>query len=281
MRRADVALYRAKAEGRGCARAFEAGMDAGGKAKARLEAELRDAIGGQQFAAWRQPQVDRRNRLVGNELLLRWNHPTLGCVNPQDIIPLAEETGLILPIGEWMLHEAAAAAAGEPELFTAVNLSPLQLREPGFAERLVEITSAAGADPRRIELEVTEQVLLDDHSAAAGNLGRLRSHGFRIALDDFGTGYSSLSYLRQLHVDKIKIDRSFVADLQHSKDARAIVAAIVTLGRAIGLTVSAEGVETHAQAEILLAAGCDQLQGFLYGAPQPVASLRPQMKRTA
>jgi diguanylate cyclase (GGDEF)-like protein len=276
MRRADVALYRAKAEGRGCARVYEEGMDESDRARARLEADLRLALDGRQFAAWRQPQVDRDGKLIGQELLLRWMHPAHGCIGAQDIIPLAEETGLILPIGEWILHEAAQASKESPELFTAVNLSPVQLNEPGFAEQVITIFENTGADPRRIELEVTEQVMLDEGMAANRNLEQLRDAGFRIALDDFGTGYSSLSYLRQLAVDKIKIDRSFVADLQHSRDARAIVAAIVTLGRAIGLTVSAEGVETVAQMEILLAAGCDQFQGFLFGAAEPALTYQPR-----
>jgi diguanylate cyclase (GGDEF)-like protein len=271
-RRADVALYRAKGEGRGCARVYEEGMDESDRARSRLEADLRRALEEGQFAVWCQAQVDREGRLIGQELLLRWDHPSLGWIGAQDIIPLAEETGLILPIGEWILQEAARAAARSPELFTAVNLSPVQLAEAGFAERTIALFVGAGVDPRRIELEVTEQVMLDDGMAAGENLQLLRNAGFRIALDDFGTGYSSLSYLRQFAVDKIKIDRSFVADLQQSRDARAIVAAIVTLGRAIGLTVSAEGVETEAQKEILLAAGCDQLQGFLFGMPEPALS---------
>ncbi len=277
MRRADVALYRAKAEGRGCHRVYEEGMDESDRARARLEADLRLALEEGQFAAWRQAQVDREGRLIGQELLLRWKHPSLGWIGAQDIIPLAEETGLILPIGEWILHEAAQTAAASLELFTAVNLSPVQLAEVGFAEQVIALFVEAGADLRRVELEVTEQVMLDDGATASRNLKQLRDAGFRIALDDFGTGYSSLSYLRQLAVDKIKIDRSFVADLQHSRDARAIVAAIVTLGRAIGLTVSAEGVETVAQMEILLAAGCDQLQGFLFGTPQATLSFQPRL----
>jgi diguanylate cyclase (GGDEF)-like protein len=277
MRRADVALYRAKAEGRGCARVYEEGMDESDRARARLEADLRRALDEGQFAVWRQAQVDREGRLIGQELLLRWMHPSLGWIGAQDIIPLAEETGLILPIGEWILGEAAIAAAESPGLFTAVNLSPVQLAETGFAERAIALFADAGADPRRVELEVTEQVMLDDGMAAGENLELLRAAGFRIALDDFGTGYSSLSYLRQFAVDKIKIDRSFVADLQQSRDARAIVAAIVTLGRAIGLVVSAEGVETEAQKEILLAAGCDQLQGFLFGMPEPALSYQARV----
>ena len=277
MRRADVALYRAKADGRGCARFYEEGMDASDRARARLETDLRNAVDNGELSVWRQPQVNRGGILVGQELLLRWMHPSIGWIGAQDIIPLAEETGLIIPIGEWMLREAAHTAAASPDLFTAVNLSPVQLAQPNFAAHLIAVFAEAGADARKIELEVTEQVMIDDGATAKRNLQQLRRAGLRIALDDFGTGYSSLSYLRELSVDKIKIDRSFVADLQNSKDARAIVAAIVTLGRAIGLTVSAEGVESEVQAEILLAAGCDQLQGFLYGAPEASLCYGPRM----
>ena len=272
LRRADVALYRAKADGRGCARVYEEGMDRADQLRARLEADLRQALETRQFALWRQPQVDRGRRLIGQELLLRWKHPSLGWVGAHDIIPLAEETGLILPIGDWILEQAANIAAMSPELFTAVNLSPVQLADPGFVPKVIAIFASAGADPRRVELEVTEQVMLDDTAAATAKLRELRDAGFRIALDDFGTGYSSLSYLRQLSVDKIKIDRSFVADIEKSGDAREIIGAIVSLGRAVGLTVSAEGVETEAQAEILVAAGCSQLQGFYFGMPEETLS---------
>ncbi len=270
MRRADVALYRAKAEGRGCARRFASGMDDSGRHRARFEAELRQALEGDQFSVWSQSQVGRDGRVLGRELLLRWDHPLLGCVSPDDIIPLAEETGLIVPIGKWMLSQAARVAAASWSGFTAVNLSPVQLRQREFAEQLIAIFRDAGADPQQVELEVTEQILLDPRSGANDSLRRLRDAGFRIALDDFGTGYSSLGYLRQFPVDKIKMDRSFVADLQNSEDARSIVSAIVALGRALGLVVAAEGVETDAQAEILRAAGCDQLQGFLFDVPKPL-----------
>ena len=181
---------------------------------------------------------------------------------------MAEETGLIHPIGDWVLREAIAVAArSHRSLFTAVNLSPVQLRDERFAERALALCRSAGVDPVRIELEITEQVLMEDSVTVRDSLERLRAAGFRLALDDFGTGYSSLSYLRQFTVDKIKIDRSFVADVCGSADARAIIAAIVTLGQALGLTIAAEGVETEEQADLLRMAGCDQLQGHYFAEP--------------
>ncbi|MDP9421707.1 MAG: EAL domain-containing protein [Pseudomonadota bacterium] len=270
MRRADVALYRAKAEGRGCARIFEPSMDDGAKRRTRLESELRGALEAGELAVWQQPQVNRSGEVVGRELLLRWNHPALGLVSPEQIIPLAEETGLILPIGDWILERAAAVARAAPGEFIAVNLSPVQLRDCSFAGRLIESFRRAGANPARVELEITEQMLLDDNPIIRSSLAKLRCAGFRIALDDFGTGYSSLGYLRRFEVDKIKIDRSFVADIHRSEDARAIIAAIVSLGRALQLTIAAEGVETAQQAEILGVTGCDQLQGYYFGVPTPL-----------
>ena len=273
MRRADVALYRAKADGRNCARLFRPRMDAAAKRRARLESDLRRALGADQFALWSQSQVDRHGRIVGHELLFRWHHPELGLVSPDRILPIAEESGLIGPIGDWVLHRALAfAVASKPgnAAFTALNLSPAQLRDETFAERVVHHCRMKGIEPARIELEITERTLLDDSRVTRASLQRLRQAGFRIALDDFGTGYSSLSYLRRLKVDKIKIDRSFVADVETSADARAIIAAIVTLGRALGLTIAAEGVETERQEDILLLAGCDQLQGHLYARAAPI-----------
>ena len=272
LRMADVALYRAKADGRGCARSFDPDMDEAGKARARLEAELRTAVDECQFALWCQPQVSPSGVLVGQEVLLRWNHNKLGPISPHRIIPLAEETGLILPLGRWVIEEAARIARHSPDIFTAVNLSPVQLRQTDFASEVIAIFAAAGVNPRCIELEVTEGILLEDGWAASANLVDLRKAGFRIALDDFGTGYSSLSYLRRFSVDKIKIDRSFVLDVQQCGEARAIVAAIVAIGRTLGLTVSAEGIETREQAEVMSAAGCDQLQGYLFGPPVPFAT---------
>jgi diguanylate cyclase (GGDEF)-like protein len=273
MRRADVALYRAKAEGRHCARAFEAGMDVQLRERSLLEAELREAVDREEFAIWYQAQVDRAGQVVGFEALLRWNHPVHGLVHPDRIISIAEETGLIVPIGDWVLRQAAATSARWPGFFIAVNLSPVQFRTEGFVERLLAIFREAGADPHMIELEVTERVLLGDHVEVRRTLTDLRLAGFRIALDDFGTGYCSLSYLKQFRVDKIKIDRSFVAEVDKSEESRAIVCAIVTLGHALGLTVTAEGVETRGQADLVIAAGCDQLQGYHFARPRPAVTL--------
>lgn len=276
MRRADVALYRAKAEGRHCARVFRPRMDAANKRRARLESDLRTALHSDQFELWTQPQVDGQRRRIGEELLLRWNHPELGLVPPARILPVAEETGLIIPIGDWILHRAILSAAKSAERgggFTAINLSPAQLRHESFAERIIHHCRTKDVSPDRLEFEITERTLLDDSRATRASLQRLRDAGFRVALDDFGTGYSSLNYLRRFAVDKIKIDRSFVADIERSADARAIVAAIATLGKALGLTIAAEGVETARQEEILLLAGCDQLQGHLYAKAAPIAEM--------
>jgi diguanylate cyclase (GGDEF)-like protein len=271
MRRADVALYRSKADGRRCARLFEPSMDAATRRRAHLESEIREAAAAGQFTLWRQPQVDAEGVVRGQELLLRWNHPVLGTVSPDQVIPIAEETGLIVPIGDWVIDQAVAIAAHAPDgTFTALNLSPVQLRTKGFADRVIAACTRAGADPARIELEITEQTLLDEGQAIRSSLKRLRAAGFRIALDDFGTGYSSLNYLRRFTVDKLKIDRSFVAGVDASAEARAIVAAIVNLGKALGLTVAAEGVETASERDMLRLAGCDLFQGHHIAHPAPV-----------
>jgi diguanylate cyclase (GGDEF)-like protein len=271
MRRADVALYGAKADGRNCARLFDAPMDVASTRRAQLERELREAVTTGQFTLWAQPQVDRHGKVVARELLLRWEHPDLGTVSPDQILPVAEETGLIVPIGDWVLGEAIDLLAESSDgSVVAVNLSPAQLRDMGFVRRAIAMCRARAVAPARLELEITEQTLLDDNRVTRWSLKRLRKAGFRIALDDFGTGYSSLGYLRRFAVDKIKIDRSFVADLDHSSEARAIVTAIVALGKALRLVVTAEGVETARQQQILLLAGCDQMQGHFYAAAEPL-----------
>ena len=271
LRRADVALYRSKAEGRRCARLFDPRMDEEAQRRASVEVELRAAVAKRQFTLWSQPQVTSAGRIAGHELLLHWEHPTLGTISPDQIIPIAEETGLILPIGEWVFDQALIiAAAGNSDQFIALNLSPVQLKTEAFAEGAIAKCRRAKVDPARIELEITEQSLLDDSRAIRASLERLREAGFRIALDDFGTGYSSLNYLRRFTVDKLKIDRGFVAGISGSAEARAIVAAIVSLGQAFGLTVAAEGVETEAQRELLVVAGCDLFQGHYFARATPL-----------
>jgi diguanylate cyclase (GGDEF)-like protein len=275
IRKADIALYRAKAEGRDCYRMFTSEMDDSVRFRGTVEDELRIALAKEEgLIVHYQPQVRCGDQaIVGVEALVRWQHPTRGLIPPLHFISIAEETGLIRELGEWLLREACRAAQEWPKLFVAVNLSPVQFRAPDFADRMLAIVIEAGADPRRFELEVTESVLLDDDALVRQALERLRAAGFRIALDDFGTGYSSLGYLRQFQVDKIKIDRSFIEPLWTSTDAAAIVTAVLTLGHAMGLTVAAEGVETLDQQRFLVAAGCDVMQGYLYSPAVPEAAI--------
>jgi diguanylate cyclase (GGDEF)-like protein len=275
MRKADIALYRAKAEGRNCYRIFTPAMDEMAKMRGVLEAELRAALAsGEGLVVHYQPQVRCADQMVvGLEALLRWHHPAHGLVSPAQFITIAEETGIIRDLGELVLRQSCATAMRWPDLFIAINLSPVQLRTPDFVDRVMAIVQAYGIDPGRIELEVTESVLLDDSNAVRSALEQIRTAGFRIALDDFGTGYSSLSYLRRFHVDKIKIDRSFIQPVGDDADAAAIVTAVLTLGHAMGLTVTAEGVETQEQQDFLTAAGCDIIQGYLFSPAVPESQI--------
>jgi diguanylate cyclase (GGDEF)-like protein len=273
MRKADIALYSAKAEGRDGYRYFVTSMDETVKQRACIEEELRTALAaGDELKVFFQPQLAAAGQhIIGLEALVRWQHPTRGLILPDQFIPVAEETGLIVQLGELVLRQACVTSRRWPELFVAVNLSAVQFRSSGFAERVIKIVRESGADPRKIELEVTESVLLDDGSLARDALQTLRGAGFKIALDDFGTGYSSLSYLRHFEVDKIKIDQSFVQHLGHAADAdsAAIVTAIITLGHSMGLTVTAEGVETEDQRRFLSATGCNEMQGYLFSRALP------------
>ncbi|MDP5279256.1 bifunctional diguanylate cyclase/phosphodiesterase [Sphingomonas sp. DG1-23] len=274
MRKADIALYGAKAEGRDCYRHFDVSMDATVKLRGTIEEDLRAALAtGEGLALHYQPLVGVDGKMVGVEALLRWVHPEQGLLPPAQVIPIAEETGLIIPLGEWVLRQACAAANRWPELFVALNLSPVQFRTAGFAERVLEIVRDTGVRPEQLELEVTEGVLIDDDELVRAGLAKLRAAGLKIALDDFGTGYSSLSYLRKFEVDKIKIDRSFVQHLGHTVDSAAIIHAVVTLGHAMGLTVTAEGVETGDQQRFLKLAGCNQMQGYLFSRPVPAGQI--------
>ncbi|MDB5441253.1 MAG: bifunctional diguanylate cyclase/phosphodiesterase [Caulobacteraceae bacterium] len=273
MRQADLALYRAKADGRGCYAIFEPAMDESARLRRLVEAELRDVMDSGGLTVAYQPQYTAKGRMEGVEALVRWNHPVRGFIPPDQFIPIAEEAGLIDQLGEFVMRQAMTDAQRWPSIKVAINVSPLQLRRPSFADRCLAMATKAGIDPRRIELEITEGVLVENDAGVQGQLKRLREMGFRLALDDFGTGYSSLSYLNAYPVDKIKIDRSFVSNLSLDGEADKVVSAIIHLGQALGLAVTAEGVETEAQRVKLIAAGCNSLQGYLHGRPTDAAAI--------
>jgi diguanylate cyclase (GGDEF)-like protein len=275
MRKADISLYRAKDEGRDCYRFFSNKMDETVQLRSTLESDLRLALmSGSGLSVEYQPQVDAMSgKVTGLEALVRWQHPGRGPIAPHLFVPVAEETGLIVQLGEWVLRQACRVARDWPHLSMAVNLSPVQFRGEHFAERIGTIVRESGIRASQIELEVTEGVLLDNDEGVRQALRRLRREGFRIALDDFGTGYSSLSYLGKFEVDKIKIDKSFIHSLGQTVDAAAIVTAVVTLGHAMGLRVTAEGVETVEQMNFLKAAGCNEMQGFFFSRPCPAVEI--------
>ncbi|HBZ14833.1 MAG TPA: bifunctional diguanylate cyclase/phosphodiesterase [Pantoea sp.] len=271
MRKADIALYEAKNHGRGQYRQFEKVMDESLRTRQQMAADLRQAlVKWDGLAVWYQPLMDiSGQRVVGLEALLRWHHAERGDVSPGDFIAIAEETGMIIPLGEWVLREACKTALRLPDIVVAVNVSPVQFRASNFVERIIEIVREEGADPTQMELEITEGVLIEDEHEARNSIIALREAGFRIALDDFGTGYSSLNYLSTFPVDKIKIDRSFTQSLGVAQNSTAIVESVVRLGHAMGLTVTAEGVETEGQKNALADAGCNQLQGYLFSHAVP------------
>ncbi|WP_416412195.1 putative bifunctional diguanylate cyclase/phosphodiesterase [Pantoea sp. App145] len=275
MRKADIALYEAKNGGRGQYRQFERAMDESLRTRQQIAADLRQALLHYDgLAVWYQPLMEiSGQRVVGLEALLRWQHPTRGEVAPGEFIAIAEETGLIIPLGEWVLREACKTSLRMPQLLVAVNVSPVQFRASGFVERMIEIVQSEGADPQRMELEITEGVLIEDEHEARNNIIALRNAGFRIALDDFGTGYSSLNYLSTFPVDKIKIDRSFTQSLGVAQNSAAIIESVVRLGHAMGLMVTAEGVETEGQMSALADAGCNQLQGYLFSQAVPIEEI--------
>jgi diguanylate cyclase (GGDEF)-like protein/PAS domain S-box-containing protein len=282
LKNADLAMYGAKADGRGTYRFFEAAMDARMKARRGLEFDLREAIMCGGFELHYQPIVAfAGGRVTGCEALLRWQHRSSGLIPPAEFIPIAEETGLIVPLGEWVLRTACAEAATWPgDIKVAVNVSPAQFNSAGLVQAVVGALAASRLPPRRLELEITEAVLIRDDAAALGILHQLRSLGVRIALDDFGTGYSSLSYLQRFPFDKIKIDRSFVSDLDASDSSRNIVQAIVDIAATRQITTTAEGVETEAQSQALRALGCTEMQGYLITVPVPAGRLAPLLRET-
>ncbi|HEX2539347.1 MAG TPA: EAL domain-containing protein, partial [Pseudolabrys sp.] len=281
LKNADLAMYRAKSDGRGTYRFFESSMDARMKSRRALEFDLREAIMCGGFELHYQPLVSFADgRVTGCEALLRWQHRSRGLISPSEFIPIAEETGLITPLGEWVLRTACLEAARWPEeVKIAVNVSPVQFNNAGLVQSVIGALGASGLAPHRLELEITEAVLIRDDAAALGILHQLRALGVRIALDDFGTGYSSLSYLQRFPFDKIKIDRSFVSAIGDSDYSRNIVQAIVDIATTRQITTTAEGVETEEQSLALRGLGCTEMQGYLFSPPVPPARLAKVLPR--
>jgi len=269
-----MALYRAKNEGRNRACIYDAEMDADMSNRKLVEQDLREAIESGRLQVLYQPIVNASGEtVVGVEALARWPHPTRGIISPNDFIPIAEHSGLILELGAWVLRRACLDGMAWPKLTVAVNVSPLQFRQSDFVDMVERILAETGFDPARLELEITESTLIGNVDNAESAMRRLKALGVRLALDDFGTGYSSLHYLRRFPFDKLKIDRSFVLSIEKTADAAAIVHAVVSLGRGLGMKVTAEGVETADQHLFLRAAGVHTMQGFRFGRPQPAADI--------
>jgi diguanylate cyclase (GGDEF)-like protein/PAS domain S-box-containing protein len=275
LQHADIALYQAKAAGRNTMRFYAPALQVAIHARASMEKDLRHAIKAGQFVLYYQPQLDS-DGLIGAETLIRWNHPIRGVLSPGEFIPLAEETGLILPLGDWVLETTCkqiAAWSGRKlaeNLSVAVNISARQFRQPDFVQRVLATLERTGACPQHLKLELTESMLLDNVEEIIARMSVLKSHGMEFSLDDFGTGYSSLAYLRRLPLDQLKIDRSFVWDMLIDSSSRAIVQTIISLGKAMGLQVTAEGVETEEQRDYLFHLGCHSFQGFLFSHPLQV-----------
>jgi diguanylate cyclase (GGDEF)-like protein len=282
--RAATAMYGAQERGGNCYRFYSADMQAEALRRFSLESDLRRALEREELTLHYQPQVElATGRVVGVEALVRWQHPRLGLIPPAEFIPLAETTGMIVPIGEWVLREATRQCGdwqgrGLGPLRIAVNLSPLQLQHAGLVETVCDALREAGLDAGSLELEVTESSVVSDQETAVAALRGLRAVGVSVAIDDFGTGYSSLSYLKHLPADALKIDRSFVRDVTTDPTGEAIVGAVVRLGHSLGLSVKAEGVEDEAQSRLLGALGCDLAQGYLYSRPVPPDALEKLLR---
>src|SRR3569833_1410957 len=275
LKNADVALYRAKSEGRGSWRFFETEMDESLQKRRALELDLREALNKNEFELFYQPLYDLDlDKICGFEALLRWHHPVHGLVSPEQFISVAEEIGLIIPLGEWVLQQACREAALWPEdLKVAVNVSSVQFRSPRLLEAFSRALANSQLRPGRLELEITESVLLANNAETTETLHKLRALGLRIALDDFGTGYSSLSYLRSFPFDKLKIDQSFVRDLTTAEGSKVIIQAIVSLGMSLGMRTTAEGVQTIAQLNYVAAEGCNEVQGYFFSKPIPASEI--------
>ena len=277
LKRADMAMYRAKASGRNMIRFFDPSMQAAVEERAALESDLRYALEHEQFELYFQPQVDECGQVIGAEALLRWLHHARGMVSPAQFIPLAEDTGLILPIGHWVLKTACErlraweVGPALEQITLAVNISARQFRHAGFVDDIAGVLASTGVNPARLKLEITESMMLDDIEGTIERLSRLKALGVSLSIDDFGTGYSSLSYLKRLPLDQLKIDQSFVRDLTDDPNDAVIVQAIIAMAQRLGLDIIAEGVETEAQRQFLLEHGCSHFQGYLFSRPLPSA----------
>ncbi|MEH2552541.1 diguanylate cyclase (GGDEF)-like protein [Bradyrhizobium algeriense] len=278
LRNADLALYRAKSDGRGTFRFFEPAMDLQMQTRRVMEQDLRKALPAGEFVLHYQPVVNLASKEIsGFEALIRWNHPAKGLISPATFIPLAEEIGFIVPLGEWVIRQACATAAQWPDnLHVAVNISAIQFRSPGLMQVIVSALAASGLAATRLEIEITESVLLHNKEATLAVLHQLRALGIRIAMDDFGTGYSSLTYLQSFPFDKIKIDRSFVKNITEDSSSLTIVRAVAALANGMGMTATAEGVETAEQLHSIASEGCTEMQGFLFSKPLPAAEIERQ-----
>jgi diguanylate cyclase (GGDEF)-like protein len=278
---ADLALYAAKHSGRSTYRFFQEKMNAELLARKALEVDLRKALREEQLELHYQPQVNLADqRIIGLEALLRWRHAERGDVPPAEVIPVAESTGLIGPLTEWVLNNACREAVRWAPLGIAVNLSPALFRQQGLVALVENALAASGLPAARLELEITEEIMLADTETTLDKLRRLKALGVRIAMDDFGTGYSSLGYLRQFPFDKLKIDQTFIETVNQNGDAKAIVRAIINMGKALNMHVNAEGVETSAQADVLKSEGCEEVQGFLYGRPMHKRDIEALLRST-
>jgi EAL domain-containing protein (putative c-di-GMP-specific phosphodiesterase class I) len=276
LRRADIALYRAKQRGRSRYRCFTRDMDARAKLRMDLEMELRRAIVRDELSVAYQPIVGvTGGEILGVEALLRWQHPERGAIRPDLFVPIAEQGGLMIPLGNWMLRSVFSECSGWPMCDISVNLSPIQIMARDFVATMAAIVGETGIDPGRVVLEITEGVMLDRSEHVLTVLRELSLMGFRIALDDFGNGYSSLSYLRLFQFERIKIDRSFVSNIESDADAHAILRTIASLGHSLRMKVVAEGVETETQRALVQAAGCEMVQGYLFWKPMPAEDLLP------
>jgi diguanylate cyclase (GGDEF)-like protein/PAS domain S-box-containing protein len=280
LKRADLAMYQAKGAGRNTLRFFDPDMQAAASERAEMEADLRRALQDEQFVLYYQPVVDHGGGMTGVEALLRWQHPVRGMVSPAQFIPVAEQTGLILPLGQWVLEAACAQLVAwndsphTQKLSIAVNVSARQFRHPDFSTHILDLLRTSGANPYRLKLELTESLLLTDFEEAVMKMGELRSIGVSFSLDDFGTGYSSLAYLKRLPLDQLKIDQSFVRDVLTDPNDAAIARTILSLAKSLDLGVVAEGVETAGQRDFLLREGCRAFQGYFFGRPVPVEQLQ-------